>query len=288
MSSEPVSNPLPNHESRCPGKLVELSVGQTHYQVSGPEDGVPLLLVHGFASWSFAWQPVLPALDAAGFRTYALDLYGRGYSARPQGAYSIDRYLRQINEFMEKIGVQAPFRLMGWSMGGAIVLNFADRYPEKVAQLGMMAPAGLALKKPKGSGLLTLPLVGKLFATVLGRAALREGVRRNFSDPTRMKEFRDHIEVSARYPGYYQALASTLRDMPLFDLRDVYTRVGAQGRKSLLIWGQDDLVCPHKGSELGCRLLNDVQFHSIPAMGHACHWESPDVVGEAIASFFTE
>ena len=57
---------------------------QVRYQALGEEgDGPAVLLVHGLFVNADHWRNNLPALAAAGFRTYAIDLLGSGYSSKP-------------------------------------------------------------------------------------------------------------------------------------------------------------------------------------------------------------
>ena len=54
-----------------------------HYLAAGDESGQPFLLIHGFGASGFHWRSNLPALAAAGYRVYAIDLLGFGLSAKP-------------------------------------------------------------------------------------------------------------------------------------------------------------------------------------------------------------
>src|SRR5687767_593666 len=49
----------------------------------GPEDGPPVLLLHGEPSWSFLYRTMIPVLARAGFRAIAPDLVGFGRSDKP-------------------------------------------------------------------------------------------------------------------------------------------------------------------------------------------------------------
>ncbi|HYH74108.1 MAG TPA: alpha/beta fold hydrolase, partial [Nocardioides sp.] len=51
----------------------------------GPQDGEPVVLLHGFPQDSSAWKLVSPALHQAGLRTLALDQRGYSPMARPRG-----------------------------------------------------------------------------------------------------------------------------------------------------------------------------------------------------------
>jgi pimeloyl-ACP methyl ester carboxylesterase len=56
---------------------------QIRYQVAGPEDGTPVVLVHGLFVNSDHWRHTLKGLADEGYRAYALDLWGCGYSSKP-------------------------------------------------------------------------------------------------------------------------------------------------------------------------------------------------------------
>lgn len=56
---------------------------QIRYQVAGPENGEPVLLVHGLFVNSDHWRKTIARLASEGYRAYALDLWGCGYSSKP-------------------------------------------------------------------------------------------------------------------------------------------------------------------------------------------------------------
>src|SRR5882672_3836745 len=57
---------------------------------SGPKDGLPVVLCHGFPELAYSWRHQLPALAAAGFRAIAPDQRGYGRSSRPDDVTSYD------------------------------------------------------------------------------------------------------------------------------------------------------------------------------------------------------
>src|SRR5205085_8584139 len=70
------------------GSYVTIADGVVHYQLAGPDTGRVVVLVHGFSVPYYIWDPAFDALTAAGFRVLRLDLFGRGYSDRPDVAYN--------------------------------------------------------------------------------------------------------------------------------------------------------------------------------------------------------
>src|SRR5438067_7104597 len=65
------------------GSFVNLSAGVTHYELGGPAGGTPILLVPGFSTPYNVWDPTYEGLTKAGFRVLRYELFGRGFSDRP-------------------------------------------------------------------------------------------------------------------------------------------------------------------------------------------------------------
>ena len=75
-----------------------------NYIASGPADGQPFLLIHGFGASGFHWRRNVPALAAAGYRVYAIDLVGFGLSAKPITDYDSRLWREQCaaNEYLPR------------------------------------------------------------------------------------------------------------------------------------------------------------------------------------------
>lgn len=108
-----------------------LDAGIVHYEVFGR--GKPILLLHGWlGSWRY-WMPTMESL-ADTYRTYALDFWGFGDTDKPGNRYSIDDYVRQLNDFLDGLGI-ARISLVGHSLGGVVALRAALDYPQRVDKL---------------------------------------------------------------------------------------------------------------------------------------------------------
>jgi pimeloyl-ACP methyl ester carboxylesterase len=112
-----------------------------HYQVSGPLDAPPLVLLHGIGGNVNWWQHNFPAFNRH-FRTYALDLPGFGFSWRLKRAFSIDEGAGYLRDWLDFLGLDR-INLLGHSMGGHIAARFAARHPGRVNRLVLAAPSGL-------------------------------------------------------------------------------------------------------------------------------------------------
>lgn len=113
----------------------------TFYYEAGPLDGQPVLFVHGFGGTSRNFTLNVGPLAQAGFRVVVLELWGVGRSAKPRGRYSLDRWVDQLVGLMDSLGMQRA-HIVGHSMGGAVAIRLARRYPERVGKLVLVAPLG--------------------------------------------------------------------------------------------------------------------------------------------------
>ena len=111
------------------GSFIKLQDGFVHYDIAGPVDGPVVVLVHGFSTWSFMWDATFHALVDSGFRVLRYDLYGRGYSDRPDVVYNKDLFDRQLFGLLAVLDIHDRVDLVGNSMGGLITTT---RLPEPV------------------------------------------------------------------------------------------------------------------------------------------------------------
>lgn len=107
---------------------------------AGPEDGEPVLLLHGFPQDSWQWRLQMPLLAQQGYRAMAAN--GRGVSAqvRPEevSAYAMPELVADVLALADSVG--APhFHLVGHDWGGAIAWQVAGQYPDRVRSLTVLS-----------------------------------------------------------------------------------------------------------------------------------------------------
>ena len=113
----------------------------THLIHSGPEDGVPVLFVHGNASSGRFFEETLAALP--GYRGLAPDLRGFGGSeTKPLDATrGVADFSDDLYALVGSLGLQGhPVHLVGWSAGGPVAMQYATDHPEAVASLVLINP----------------------------------------------------------------------------------------------------------------------------------------------------
>ncbi|MGZ4504669.1 MAG: alpha/beta fold hydrolase [Nocardioidaceae bacterium] len=107
----------------------------THYEQWGTT-GPPIVLVHGFLESSTVWSRVGPLLARDGFRAYAVDVRGFGYTQR-RGPYTLASDTAQLRAFLGALHLRAP-TLVGHSSGAAVVGNLARTDPAAVRRVVFM------------------------------------------------------------------------------------------------------------------------------------------------------
>ncbi|RNC71735.1 MAG: alpha/beta fold hydrolase [Desulfuromonadales bacterium] len=93
--------------------------------------GQAVLLIHGFPLCRRMWHPQVQAVTGAGFRLVTPDLRGFGESDAPEGPYSMDLFADDVVELLDHLGIERAV-IGGMSMGGYVLLNLLERYPERV------------------------------------------------------------------------------------------------------------------------------------------------------------
>lgn len=109
------------------------------YRMDG--SGPVVVLVHGIASSSETWGRVMPAL-AEHVTTVAPDLLGHGGSTKSAGDYSLGALASGIRDLMNELGHDRA-TLIGHSLGGGVVMQFAYQFPDRCERLVLVGSGGL-------------------------------------------------------------------------------------------------------------------------------------------------
>lgn len=265
----------------APGRFVELGDGLTHVDVAGPESGQPVVLVHGFSVPSYIWDPTFETLAEAGFRVIRYDLYGRGFSDRPEVDYDGALFERQLDALIDTLGITAPVDLVGLSMGGAVVMRYAARNPDRVRRLVLVDPTHAASAPPAFPQFL-----GEFWLAVRLIPSLPENQFTDFVRPEQHPDWADRYRVQMQFEGFRRAIISTIYHFLPEDHLAHYRRVQQHGLPVLLVWGEQDRTLDIAGAEV-VRGVLDVEFLPVADAGHLPHIEQAAVVNPAIASFLS-
>lgn len=113
---------------------------ETRILTSGPDDGIPVLFVHGNASSSRFFEETLAALPS-GYRGLAPDLRGYGDSeTKPLDATrGLGDFSDDLQDLVSTLGLES-FHLIGWSAGGSVAMQYTMDHTRSVASLVLVDP----------------------------------------------------------------------------------------------------------------------------------------------------
>ncbi|RDB49905.1 alpha/beta fold hydrolase, partial [Tsukamurella tyrosinosolvens] len=117
-----------------PDRIVATRHGPVGVTTAG--DGPTVLLLHGFLFSRAMWAPQLAALADAGHRGVAIDLLGFGDTAPapPGGEIPLHHHAEAALDVLDAVGAER-FAVVGYSMGGQVALELADRCGPRLERL---------------------------------------------------------------------------------------------------------------------------------------------------------
>lgn len=262
--------------------------GVTHYELGGPKDGLPVVLVHGFSVPSFIYDPTFEFLVKSGFRVLRYDLIGRGYSDKPHVRYDIHLFVKQLKDLLDALEM-TKVDLVGLSMGGPVTAAFIEKHPRYVRRHVLIDPSGA--KRVQLSRLLKsakLPRIGELFLGLFGRDNMLKGIASDFFDPSLVEVFQEKYKIQMQYKGFKRAILSTIRNGMLESFLNTYLKIGMLKKPTLIFWGENDKTTPFEDHKLLLQALPHAQFHAIENCGHLPHYEKAEIVNPLLLEFLSQ
>ncbi|HEV7483023.1 MAG TPA: alpha/beta hydrolase [Solirubrobacterales bacterium] len=100
--------------------------------------GAPLLLVNGYAATAADWDPAFLDGLAESFEVICPDNRGVGGSELGDGELTIDGMAADLEALLDALGIERA-AVVGWSMGGFVAQQLAERAPTQVSALALLA-----------------------------------------------------------------------------------------------------------------------------------------------------
>ncbi len=115
--------------------FVDLTTGiRMCYCTCGPEDGVPLILIHGVTDSRISWSQAAPMFAEKGYRVYVPECRGHGKTDKPDPGpegYRIEMHRDDILAFMDALDIEKA-HIVGHSQGSLICQLINLKAPERV------------------------------------------------------------------------------------------------------------------------------------------------------------
>ncbi len=260
---------------------------QLAYVEWGDPKGEPVVLLHGFTDTSRSWTQVLPAL--AEFRVIVVDQRGHGAAGKPECCYALADFAYDVKLLMDALKLERA-SLAGHSLGSMIALEFAATYPARIDKLVLVGATGLA-PITYGDWLSTgaLSVADKpdyetgFLAEWIGAAspAPSDGP----TAPTPIDQtFLSYVvsELRETPASVWRGVARELLDRPVARLAPYIS-----APTFIMAGGKDDLFPAEHQAALRAALPH-AEYREFEGLGHNLIWETPDIVGPALADFLRD
>ncbi|GEA50145.1 putative hydrolase, alpha/beta fold protein [Vibrio inusitatus NBRC 102082] len=260
----------------------QLPLGIVNYRLTGGCDLPVVVLVHGFSVPSFAWERNAKAIEHSGFRVLTFDLYGRGYSARPNRRYNLELFSSQLNQLLDHLHLDQTVHLVGLSLGGAIVSNYAQLHPERVASVSLFAP----LNEPVNIGPLKLPVIGRYLTYAFYLPNMIQKQLKDLVEPELLEHWQQRYQDQMRIKGFRNAIYLTANHALQQSSQQAFESLNRNQIPTLLIWGRKDKLLSFEQSDnVRSYLPINHTFVALEDAGHALQYEKSEIVNKALISF---
>ncbi len=275
--------------------IVELQHIEIHghdigYLAAG--SGPSVILVHGIAGSSTTWGKVMPGLAECA-SVVAPDLLGHGGSTKAAGDYSLGALANGIRDLMDALGHDRA-TLIGHSLGGGVVLQFAYQYPDRCERLVLVGSGGLGKEVGLIFRALSFPgvehLVGPAFVPAVrtrAGAVMRWLQRIGFPLPASFDEvwqgYESLAEGNTRH-AFFRTLHSVVD--PSGQAVSATNRLHLASRvPSMIVWGDRDPIVPVAHARAAHEAMAGSLLHVFEGVGHWPQQDRPEEFVRVVLEF---
>jgi pimeloyl-ACP methyl ester carboxylesterase len=246
------------------------------YVEQGNDDGVPLILLHGYTDSWRSFEPVLPLLPRS-IHAFAPTQRGHGDADRPESGYAPEDFAADIAAFMDCVGIQSAV-IAGHSMGGPIAQRFAIDHPGRTLGLVLMGSI-MTLRGNAGMEEFWASGVSKLADPIAPEFA-REFQLSTMAHPAPAAFLDTVVQESLKVPA--RVWRAAFDGMLKIDLSKDLRTISAP---TLILWGDRDSVTPASEQDALADAIPGSRIVVYPGIGHALHWDDPDRAAADVATF---
>lgn len=231
-----------------------------HYEVLGR--GRPLVFLHG---WVGSWRYWIPTMQAASisYRTYAIDMWGFGDTAKAMNNYPLDQQVGLLDLFMQEMGI-GKIALVGHGLGAIVAVLYAQRFPRLVDRV--MAISFLNENATTNSRLYTSS-ASELADWLLNRTAEADATRAEAGKTDQ------------------KAIQYFLTNLESLDIDTILQRLGTP---CLLVYGQNDPMLDTTSLQQQTNIMPENVHHIIfEQSGHFPMLDEPPKFNRLVADFLS-
>lgn len=244
--------------------------------------GPAVVLIHGFPLRRKMWQPQIEPLVDAGFRVILPDLRGFGES-QSTGSATMDDYADDVVALLDFLGIDEAV-IGGMSMGGYVLFNLLDRYPQRLrAPLFIVtrAAADDAAGQARRDAMIAAIEAGDHNLVPESFGSILFAPRSLSARPQLVNEVCSWMRATS--PSGIVAALAAMRDR-----KDFSRELDRFDLPALVIGGSEDQTIPREHF----KVLVDGLANATPALirhgGHMVNLECPDEFNDALIAFLQQ
>lgn len=254
--------------------------------IGGPADGVPVLLLHGFPQHRGVWDLVLPALHAAGLRSYAPDQRGYSPGTRPEAVadYRLTECVTDAVALLDALQIDAV-HLVGHDWGALVAWALAGGHPARVRTLTAVSvphPAAMAyalatdpVQRELSSYIRVFQQADRAEELLLAdQGAWLRGALAGVGD-----DRADRYVAPMLVPGALTAALNWYRAMSLTELPEV----GPVTVPTTFVWSDGDVAIGRTAAQAcAAQVSGDYRFVALAGVTHWIPDQAPAALADAI------
>lgn len=254
-------------------KDCDTEFGKGHVIIAGPEDGPPLVLLHGMHASSTSWYPNIAAM-AETHRVYAIDfILEVNKSKMTKELNGTADVLKWYDEVFECLGLE-KFDIVGASRGGWLGAQIAIKSPERVKNLVLLSPAQTFIWIPPSKKMLT----NMMYTFSPSRDDLREALEALSNNVENIDQlYIDH---------YFRATTKAEIDASIFEMTPLSSKeLGALNMPVLVLIGDDDFANNKSSLKKAEKEMPNVKTAVLENAGHFVSIDQAEKVNAEIIDF---
>jgi pimeloyl-ACP methyl ester carboxylesterase len=247
---------------------IEIGAGTIHYEATGPENGRPVVFVHGYMMGGQVWREVSVQLSALGLRCIA-PTWPMGSHPQPlrPGA---DRTITGVADIVAEVLAALDLNdvvLVGNDSGGVVTQLVAVHHPERIGAIVLTSCDAFENFPPPILSPMILAAKSKMLFRIAVQALRLPGARKRAYGGLAHSDI-DHLAkswVSSTLSN--PAVMEDLRQLTLSLRTEVTTGVAARlpglDKPALIAWSADDVFFEVEDGERLAATIPDARFELI-------------------------
>jgi pimeloyl-ACP methyl ester carboxylesterase len=281
-------------------RVLHINGSALHVVLAGPANGKPLIFLHGFPEFWFAWRGQIDHFVSSGYRVILPDQRGYNLSDKPAGiaSYSIDLLAKDVIDVLDSVAGSKAF-VVGHDWGAAVTWHLAARYSERVSRTAMLSaphprifiknliinPA--QLRRSWYMVFFQLPwlpecLLRRRDCALLVRVLRNTSPPGVFSDPD-IEQYKESWARKGALTAMINCYRAALFRRSMFALVSKASRLNVP---ALLIWGKNDQFLDEAMARESLQYCDDGHLEMVETASHWVQHEEPTKVTNLLSQFF--